>query len=409
MDSVSGKELPTPVTDSKDWLDLFLEYTSGIPSPDIFRLWSGIAALAGAMERRVWVETARSQLFPNLYTLLVSPPGIGKSQAISHVSELWYAAKDLKVAPDNVTKAALIDAIAASTRTMVMSATDIVRYNSLLVASSEFGVLVPAHDLEFLNTLNHIYDNPRTYRENRRSMETQVDIAKPQLNILGGTQPAYLANLLPEEAWGMGFTARVIMVYSSQPVRMSLFKKQAPRTEEFKQLVIGLKKIGKLYGPMPFTADAEQEIEAWVAADCAPAPTHSKLANYVTRRVLHVLKLSIIAAVSSGSDIIRSRDFHRARTWLIDAERTMPDIFREMVGKSDVQVIDEMHFFCWQIWVKEKRPLHLSRIIHFLQSRAPSEKIMRIIDLANKAGIIQRVAGTEDQYVPRPKHEHGME
>jgi hypothetical protein len=409
MDSENGGENQTTESTSRDWLDLFLEYTEGIPSPENFRLWSGIATVAGALERRIWIETSRSRLYANLYTLLVSPPGVGKSQAILHTNELWYATKDLKVAPDNVTKPALVDAIGSATRTIIRGATDMLRYNSLLVASSEFGVLVPAHDLEFLNTLNHIYDNPKSYRENRRSMETQVDIQNPQLNILGGTQPAYLANLLPEEAWGMGFTARVIMVYSGQAVRVPLFKKQAPRVEEFKVLLAGLKKITKLYGVMTFTPEAEAEIEAWVEGDCSPAPTHSKLANYTTRRVLHVLKLSIIAAVSAGSDVIRARDFHRARTWLLDVEKTMPDIFREMVGKSDVQVIDELHFYTWQIWIKEKKAVHVSRLIHFLQHRVPSDKVLRIIDIANKANIIQRLAGTEDQYVPRPKHEHGME
>jgi hypothetical protein len=389
---------------------LFLDYTDGIPSPDIFRLWSGIAALAGAMERRVWIETARSKLYPNLYTLLVAPPGVGKSQAISHVNELWYAVKGLHVAPDNVTKPALIDAIGAASRKMVLSETGLMEFHSLLVASSEFGVLVPAHDLEFLNTLNHIYDNPRNYRENRRSMgDNQVDITNPQLNILGGTQPAYLANLLPEEAWGMGFTARVIMVYSSKAITVSLFKKQASRSNEFKRLVSGLTKVAALYGAMSFTPEAEHYIEEWANGGCQPVPDHSKLANYTSRRILHALKLSIIAAVAAGSAIIRVEDFERARSWLLLAESTMPDIFREMVGKSDVQVIDELHYFCWQLWIKEKKPVHVSRLIHFLQHRVPSEKILRVIEVAEKANILERMAGTTDLYKPRPKHEHGME
>lgn len=388
---------------------MFLDYTEGIPSPDIFRLWSGIATLAGAMERRVWIETARSKLFPNLYTLLVAPPGVGKSQAIGHVNELWYAVKGLHVAPDNVTKPALIDAIGAASRKMVLSETGLMEFHSLLVASSEFGVLVPAHDLEFLNTLNHIYDNPRNYRENRRSMgDNQVDITNPQLNILGGTQPAYLANLLPEEAWGMGFTARVIMVYSSKAISVSLFKRQAPRSEEFKTLVSGLSKVAALYGAMTFTPECEHEIEAWAEAGCQPVPDHSKLQNYVSRRILHVLKLCIVAAVSAGSPVIDTQHFHRAREWLLLAESTMPDIFREMVGKSDVQVIDELHYFCWQLWVKEKAPVHVSRLIHFLSVRVPSEKIMRVIEVAEKANILERSAGT-DLYKPKPKHEHGME
>lgn len=394
---------------SRDWLELFLEYTDGIPSPDIFRLWSGISTLAGAMERRVWIETARSKLYPNLYTLLVAPPGVGKSQAISHVNELWYACKDLRVAPDNVTKPALIDAIQAASRKLILSETGLVEYHSLLVASSEFGVLVPAHDLEFLNTLNHLYDCPRNYRENRRSMgDNQIDITNPQLNILGGTQPAYLANLLPEEAWGMGFTARVLMVYSSRAISVPLFSSPEPRTELFRQLTARLRTVTQLHGPLDFTEEAKHEIERWANDGCQPVPTHSKLANYASRRILHALKLSMVAAVSSGSANIGIEHFTRARDWLLGAEATMPDIFREMVGKSDTQVIDELHFYCWKIWINEKKPVHKSRLIHFLQTRVPSEKIMRLLDVAVQANILDQLIGT-DTYRPRPKNEHGLE
>ena len=71
-----------------DWIDTYLKYTKGTPTPSIFRLWSAITAVSGAVERRVWVETGKGKLYPNLYTLLVGPPGSGKSQAIKPVKEL---------------------------------------------------------------------------------------------------------------------------------------------------------------------------------------------------------------------------------------------------------------------------------------------------------------------------------
>ncbi|TXH14997.1 MAG: DUF3987 domain-containing protein [Hyphomicrobiaceae bacterium] len=397
------------VNGSQDFIGLFLEYTDGIPSPEIFRLWAAIATVAGALERRVWVETARNKLYPNLFTLLVAPPAVGKSQAIIRTHELWYSVKDLKVAPDNVTKPALMDRLQKSSRKMVLSETGLFEYHSLLVAAPEFGVLVPAHDLEFLNVLNHIFDCPTSYREERRSLgDKQIDIVGPQLNILAGTQPAYLANLLPEEAWGMGFMSRLIMVYSSEKVNVPLFAKYQDNIEVFKKMNSILRNMAKLYGAMEFSPEAQTAIEGWVHDGCEPVPAHSKLAHYNGRRILHLLKLSIIAAVSAGNSSIGLKDYLRAREWLLRAEQTMPDIFREMVGKSDTQVIDELHYYCWQIWIKEKRPVHKSRLVHFLHHRVPSEKVQRIVDIAEQANILERMAGT-DTYRPRPKHEHGLE
>jgi hypothetical protein len=397
------------VSGSEDWIELFLEYTDGLPTPDIFRLWSGIAAVAGALERRVWIETARSRLYPNMYVLLVGRPGVGKSQAIAPVGDLWRQTKEVHVAPDNLTKAALIDAIATSSRRLIRGDTEMVEWHSLAVASSEFGVLVPAHDLEFLNTLNHVYDNPTSYRENRRSMgDNQIDISNPQLNIIGGTQPAYLANLLPEEAWGMGFTARLMLIYSGETKKVSLFKKQEPRPDGYKKLVDKMTAMTKRFGAISFELDAQIEAERWADEGCPPVPEHSKLENYTSRRILHALKLAIISAVSGARSSVTFFDFARARDWLLHAESQMPDIFREMVARSDVQVIQELHFFCWQLWIKNKQPIHESRLIHFLQNRVPSEKIMRVIEIAERSGILE--AGEYPHtYRPRPKHEHGTE
>ena len=335
-------------------------------------------------------------------------PGGGKSEATGAVAKLGKAAKNGHVAPDNLTKAALIDAVAAASRRIIRSETDMVEYHALAVASPEFGVLVPAHDLEFLNTLNHLYDNPPSYRENRRSMgDNQIDISNPQLNLLGGTQPAYLANLLPEEAWGMGFTARLLLIYSGEKKKVPLFRMQEVR-QGYKELVGGLTAMTKLYGKLEFSQEAQDLAENWADGGCLPIPEHSKLENYVSRRILHTLKLSIISAVSAGHPVVESSDFIRARDWLLQAEITMPDIFREMVQRSDVQVIQELHFFAWQIWIKEKKPVHETRLIHFLQNRVPSDKIIRVIEIAERAGILEKQAGF-NSYRPRPKHEHGLE
>src|SRR3974377_55752 len=96
---------PVPLTSSAryDWIENFFNLTECIPSPPIFRLWCGIATVAGALERRVWVVSAGKRVFPNLYTLLVGHPGTGKTQAIEHVSYLWYSCRALFISPQHVT------------------------------------------------------------------------------------------------------------------------------------------------------------------------------------------------------------------------------------------------------------------------------------------------------------------
>jgi hypothetical protein len=122
-------------------------------------------------------------------------------------------------------------------------------------------------------------------------------------------------------------------------------------------------------------------------------------------------KLAICSCVAAtGELVIREADVSRAIRWLTEAEALMPDIFRSMIGKSDMQVIEELHFFMSTVWAKDRgKPLHISFMTRFLAERVPSDKIAKIIDVAEKMNVIVRVGGTQDQYIPRPRHEHGLE
>lgn len=405
---------------SQDWIELFLEYTKDIPSPPLFRLWAAITAIGGTLERRVFVHSGGENLYPNLFVLFVAPPGVGKTQAIKRVNELWNRTEGLIVSPDNVTKAALVDALAAAKRVIMASPTEIIEYNSLQIAADELGVLIPAHDLEFLSHLNKIYDCPYSYIEHRRTIKDPIEIIKPQMSILAGTQPGFMAEVFPESAWGMGFTSRLIMLYSSRRMKIPLrlghsaeekAKEVAAQEALAKTLVSHMNTMVKLRGGFHFTEESAIAIQTWDAeVNEKTKPEHSKLEHYNARRIMHILKLCMVASVSrSNSLLITIEDFQRALAWLLEAEATMPDVFRNMAQKSDANVIQELHFYCWQVYSKEKAPIHEQRLYNFLSTKVPSDRIEKILEIADRAGIVERVAGSTNKWKPAPTQAQGLE
>ena len=418
MDSTSGKVVS--IASAKNprqtacWIESFIDETSAIPSPEIFRLWAAITAVAGALERKVWVITAESAIYANLFVLLVSPPGVGKTQAIKRISEAWQRTQKIKVAPDDITKASLLDALAASRQTYLISPTEILTYHSMSIAADELGVLLPAHDLSFMSVMNKLFDNVSLYKETRRGRDgDDLEMENPQTTLLAGTQPDFLASLLPPEAWGMGFMSRMIMVYEGKAVKTQLFgSKKQPN---MKPLIADLKAIAGLYGEMGFTDEAKDEIIRWHSEGLKPVPEHLKLKHYVQRRILNFLKLCMVSSVSrSGSMIIEMQDVERARVWLLEAERTMPEIFKDMSGKSDRDVIQDLHGFVWQMYMRpgqdgqpNKKPVHHSRIHAFLQNRTPAYNIENIIKTCVAGGILK--AYGPDLYTPGTTTETGWE
>jgi len=206
----------------------------------------------------------------------------------------------------------------------------------------------------------------------------------------------------------MGFMSRVIMVYSAQKIRPDWHLDDETfvygNIQHQKALLDRMKWMLKLNIRMKWTEDAKRIAENW---DQEPVPQHPRMEHYTPRRLLHVFKLCIVSAISRGSDVIDAIDFNRARDWLLEVEQVMPDIFREMVQRSDAQVMEELHLFAWREWIKHKKPVHEVMLFNFLKTRATADKITRILDTAVRSGMFE--SHGLGLYSPRPKHEHGVE
>lgn len=389
-----------------------MEATDGLSSPDQFRLWSGISLVAGACERRVWAKAARATTFPNLYVMLVAAPGVGK-QVIMKADKLWRTTKEapggppaFRCAPTQMTKAALIDALAEAKQTKLVKGANL-QYSSLLVAAEEFQVLLPSYDTEFISTLNAIYNNPDIpYEEHRRTGAVKkISIELPQLNILAGVQPAYFVSTFPEEAWSTGLARRIIMIYASEGKFQELFTdgEEPEDSEHWEQLQLQLAQISHLYGCCKWHESAAQLLADWHRAKGPPTPTHSKLLGYNNSRTMFAIKLAIVSAVArTGQLIISDEDVQRGLSWLLNAERLMPDVFREMIGKSDSQVIDELHYMVIQEQARTRKAVPTSLVWEFLRQRVPSEKIDKIVQSALKAGVLFNPGGAPDLWQAKP-------
>jgi hypothetical protein len=402
-----------------DFIADFLAFTEGAQTPELFRKWAAIALVAGALERRVWAPAGRYTTFANLFTLLVAPPGVGKL-IIEEVQGLWRdtcepggKAKAFHVAPHSMSKAALVDTLAKAKRVRLPpGGNGPMTYNSLLVAAEEFGVLLPDYDKEYIGTLNRLWTNPADHEESRRhGPSREVKIENPQLNIIGGAQPSWLADVFPESVWSTGIGRRLVMVYASEGPLINIFESQEISLPERESLLRRLGQMSALYGPMKWREDAVKMLGDWHMAREPPAPTHSKLTHYLASRFQLVIKLAIVSAIArSGELVIELLDCRRAMDWLFEAEGRMPDIFRAMIGKSDTQVLEELHLFAQGVYQKSRQaPINEALLVRFLSERVPSDKVEKILAVAERASIIARIGGTQGMYKPMPRLGSGVE
>lgn len=392
-----------------DWVDGFLDLTDHLPSPPLFRRWAAISAIAGVLERKVWVKTMGMELYPNLYTVLVGPPGVGKTVATSLVEELWRSVQGLHVAPKSVSKASLIDALNEAKRSKVyINGNDSkhLNFNSLLVNAGELGVLIPQYDSDFMNILTDIWDG-RLYEEKRRGKDLHITIQKPQLNILGATTPSYLNATLPEGAWDQGFLSRTFLIFSGETTLVDIFNEHEKDTDKFFQLRSDLKNIADLIGAFAFVPEARDSIRAWHLAGGPPRPDHPKLTHYNIRRTQQLLKLCMVASASRSEDrIITHDDYLRALEWMLEAEIAMDDIFKAIASKGDGRVIEDAWHFLYKLYSARKEPIPEHRLINFLSEQVPAYNVLRIIEMMERGHQIEKgvTASGGLGWTPKGKH-----
>jgi len=346
------------------------------------------------MERKIWVRTMGSDLYPGLYTVLVGPPGIGKGEAMKSGSTLIRSVPDIHIGASDLTGASLIDNLnEAVRRIVIMGDPPYMEFNSLTIISRELGVLLPAWDPIILNSLTDIYDG-QVIDHKRRGRDLRIKILSPQINILAATTPSYLNQVMPPGAWDQGFISRTLLIYSGERIMRDPFEEQRVLNlgALYSDLLSDIKNISTQFGRMSFTLDAAEAIKAWIQGGCQPEPQSARLQHYNSRRFAHLLKLCMISSMSrSNNKVINIDVYSEALNWLIEAEVYMPDIFKSMVAGGDSTAMEDTWQFVWAAYAKEKGPVSEHRIINFLRERIPAHSVMRVLEVMVRSKMFEVV------------------
>lgn len=331
----------------ESWVDTFTQHTANLDSPELFRKWAGITTIAAALEQKVRLPSGGGFLFPNMYIFLIGHPGTGKTRTIRAARSYLRELPEPYIAPNSMTFASLVDELVKAKRFINRLPDPPIEYNSIVIAADELGTFIHKYDKEMVDGLSAFYD-PDPYGQTRRGKDINIKIKSPQINLICGSTPSNLLELMPEGAWGQGFTSRVIMVFSDERIVGDDFA--SIETGLNAELAHDLKIISSLSGDFAITADYRNLVKIWRDAgetiDGAEPPKHPRLAHYNTRRRVHLYKLSMIAAIDRSNTLVLTRDdFNRAMRWLAEAEIHMPDVFKAGVSSGDAAAQDELYHF----------------------------------------------------------------
>lgn len=346
-DVATKGEAPAPVLERRlpDFITAFERFCGTYNTTPQFAKAGGVWMIGTAPQRGIAMKSRGNALSPNLFMMLVGGPGTGKSQLVNAVKRVFIPATGMSLIPPSVTRAGLEDYmrdnLQANRRTpdgaRVLS-------NECIGLAEEMQGILPDQDLGHLTLYNILYDLPNKHVAQTRT-SGRLELMSPYMSMLAGAQPAFLAVTMPEQAWGMGFMSRTIMIFDTPGERKSMFELRDVDMKLLGDLIHDLKQIHNLHGWMSWDKQATTLYEEWwVKHGGKPIPSAKRLAmGYNSRRELHFAKLAMIMSLSrSNSLIVTVEDAARAIEYLLKAEDRMKHIFAEMSQTGAMVAIEDV-------------------------------------------------------------------
>lgn len=318
-----------------DWLTGYIKYTENTEPPLSYHTWAGISTVAGALQRKVWLEWGFEVIHPNMFVVLVGPSGKArKGVALGIAKSLLNEVPNISLSSEATTREAVISAMKRAITNFQAPDGTVKFHCSLTCFSEELSVFLGQNDIKFLSTLTDWYDSKDVWRYETvgRGLDSLQGLC---FNLMGATAPDWLQSMLPQEAVGGGFTSRVIFVVEEAK------GKSVPKynkTDEDRRLegalIRDLERISQLVGSFKFDTGGEEAYVQWYESEDkrlanGELPVDDpRFSSYAERRATHLRKLMMIMSVSRGDSLIITRgDYDRALKILTTTERKMHKTF----------------------------------------------------------------------------------
>lgn len=373
-----------------NFIDSFCEFALTYSTTRNYAKAGAMWMVGTAVTRQVAMKARANLTYPNMFFQLIGGPGTGKSQLINAVRRVLIPATKMSLIPASITRAGLEDYMQENLQSRKSPDGSPLFSNECIGLSEEMQGILPEHDISHLTLYNLLYDCPTIHKAVTRT-NGEVKLESPYCSILTGAQPAFLATMLPEQAWGMGFMSRSILVFSAAAPRRSAFEFREVDMKLLADLIHDMGQIHKLVGYMEWSKGAKDMYdEWWVRHGGIPIPSAKRLAmGYNSRRELHFFKLAMIHSLArSDSLVVELEDAAAAVETLLHFESQMSHIFTEMSQTGSMIAIQDV-LDSVKVKAAEDKDMDEADLINILMQRFPSTQVHATIENLLNSNAIQ--------------------
>lgn len=322
----------------KSWIEAYVHHQRYTESPKQFHFWTAVSTICGALRGKVGIDMRQFRWTPNMYILLVGPPGVAaKSTTMRSGVSLLEHVEGVKFGPSSGTWQAVLDTFAAAQESVELPGVPEPELMSCLtIAAGELGTFFRPDDKEFVDLLTAMWDGQKERFIRRTVSRGEIIISSPWLNLIACTTPAWLEDNFREVLIGGGLTSRIVFVYGDKKEQLIPYPSQLIASDAFKQenlaLRIDLQTIGGIAGEYKLTEEALEWGSEWYKRhNTNGVPLHlasGRFDGYMSRKQTHIHKLAMVFAAAKRNDlVVTADDLKEAEGAITGLEPTMAKVF----------------------------------------------------------------------------------
>lgn len=329
-----------------NWLADYIKYTAFQESPTIFHLWTGISVIAATLNRNVYIQRGYNRLYPNLYTVLVSPTGKSKKTSAANigVNDFLQKVDGVRISRDETTPKGLVQYLAMSPAKR--DGSKLYQNCTAYIYAAELSDLLgeQTYNQGLIKKLTAFWDCPNIYDDTTKELlikqKEPTRLTNVCLNLFGCSNPEWLAHGLKEDSFGGGFMGRTLFVYSNETRKTDASAwMEVPPDISITQLTLlrDLQKIGQLHGSFRIdNAAYKYFIKLYKEYE---GDFSGRMAGYLERKLTFVLKLAMIISINFSDDLLITKEHIDAALQYLDTiEKMMPQAFVYINATNEARI-----------------------------------------------------------------------
>ena len=304
--------MPGDVTECLPKTSWFIDWMRVWPlaeSPRSYILFSGMACLGAALGRRIYFSLDVHKVYPLLNLLLIGPSGIGKSTAMRDIAVNHL----IPQIPEEYRPGLLTG---KSTKEAIHQ--DLIVMPKSIIMASELANLFSKEKYNegmipyFTDLLDLAPARVRT-----KSGGNMV-IQRPECCVMGGSTKQWLQDMLPNNAGEGGFLPRFLIVKEDYKYQRIADPRRHMTDQQRSELATAREKVFYDFNRLIRINEGLIDFDDYEASDEYTSwyntfvPESGALAPFAARAGAHVLRLSLLIAISCGRQTIHDCDVRAA-------------------------------------------------------------------------------------------------